>query len=222
MGIDIQLSGCEERVQKAWNECEQALGKINRNGPELVDAMATLRKRIVNGRVGHLRSVYNSRGFFPLLDFIFGFDLAGYLFPGDWDKPVPIDAPEFLEKVMALVRTAKIGEQWQTPLPWIAIFEGVAGHPAPDGKPACAKTIAFMGSLMARFSNAIGNPPYLGPLPARITAEDFDLPSYGPLPACTRAAHIDYWPMLNDIHEFAKLAVELDARGKATFVTISY
>ena len=227
MAIEIELSDCEERIRKAWKEFEQADEQLDCKGPELVAAMATLRQDIVNGRVGFLRSVYNSRGFFPLLDFIFGFDLARYLFPGDWNKPVPIDPPEFLEEVMALVRTAKIAEERQTPSPWIAIFEEVTGHPAHDGEPDYVETVELMDSVVARLSKVTEsvtasvsktrwNPSYPRS-GARIRAEELDFPSYGPLPAGTRAEHIDYWRMLDDLYDFAKLAVELDAK----FVTIS-
>src|ERR1700730_12529267 len=117
MSIEIQLSGCEERFRKACDEFDHAVSEHFLRSPGELQAIT---KRYFNGKSGSLRSSYNPRGFFPLLEFIFGFDVAAYLFPGDWKLPILIDGQAFLRKVECLRLTARLGELRQAPVPWIA------------------------------------------------------------------------------------------------------
>jgi len=197
MGIDVYLTGCEHLWRKAENDF---FAQLDRNDPE--DSAKILR-HLNTGRFGRLRSATNSLGFFPILTHIFGFDVAGYLFPGDWGLPVPIDGSGLLSKVQVLKETATLAQKQRTPVPWLVLFAELTGEPAPEPHPDYARICLAAEETDALLTEATGKRTSPPPVPKNTPAELFD-----------------FWPMLDELEDFAKLAAEKNANGEVIFVTI--
>lgn len=86
----------------------------------------------------------------------------------------------------------------------VALTE-LTGETPPDANPSRLEMELATEQLEASCADAMGVPVYDAPIP-----ED------------TLAEHIDFWPMLDNLEGFGKLAAEINATGEATFASISY
>lgn len=221
MGIDIYLNGFEEYQSRiaeekaAFDAAARLRDSFERDSTEHKEAQAlveTAADAMWSGAVGYLRSSYNGSGLFRVLEEIYGFDIAEYFFPGDWDaKPeVPIDGIEFVGKVVQLQRTAALAlARSRMRLPWIDIYTEVTGEAAPDGNEAHARGEAFGDKVFADF--------------AGLGFDHVDGGPRDPSPVLLGERHGWYLTEgLKNLLEFGRLARRLNAEGKETFAYISY
>lgn len=115
MGIDIYLNGYEawnersKSEREAFDQAVKLRDSLPQGSPEAEAAQTIVSEaanKMLAGRTGYLRSSYNGSGLFRVLEEIFGFDVAAYLLPGEWEGDVAIDGHEFVVKVENLQKTA--------------------------------------------------------------------------------------------------------------------
>lgn len=100
MGIDIYLDGAEEyqsRIAEERGRFERAVAYRNSIPSDQPELQEKAQKEVeicwgalYSGKKGYLCSSYNRSGLFRGLEEIFGFDVAAYIFPGDWRNLVPV------------------------------------------------------------------------------------------------------------------------------------
>jgi hypothetical protein len=203
MGIEIQLSGCEKRHQRACNKlCDAAARIVPGQFTQPYEALEFCR-RYVNGKAGNLSSAFNPRGDFHILDH--GFDAAALLFPGDWNFRVPIDGRVFLRNVKLLKEIERLAMERKVAVPWIHLFTELTGQTAPDAHPDRLEVELASEILIASVEKAIEEPLRPWPLFEKMSVETLNV----------RA-------ILDDFHDFGKLAKKLNSRGEPTFAMISY
>lgn len=221
MGIDIYLNGYEEygsRIVKEKAAFDAAV-KLRDGFPRDSKQHAAAQKKVSaaademwSGKVGYLRSSYNGGGLFRVLEEIYGFDIGGYFFPGDWDAEQGVDiiGEEFVARVKALEQTAAIAlSRNNLKLPWINEYTEVTGRTAPDVNPIHAQGEAFGDSVFAMISGLGLHKIKGGP---REPSEHLLAERHGWYLTCG----------LKDLREFGLLAMELNKRGERTFAYISY
>ena len=227
MGIDIYLNGYDayqERIKDERAAFESAVAKRNaiKLNPETNEskeeyerrqaAIMEASERMWTGGKGYLRSSYNSAGLFRVLEEIFGFDVAAYLFPGDWNvQPgVPIDADEFMQKVHALAATAVTAlRSMRVDLPWTDIFTEITQQRAPDNSEQHVQAEAFGDSVMG--------------LVRGVAAFDNVEPKQREQSPRLCQEHAWYLTTgMQNIFDFAKLAKRLQDEGNNVFAYISF
>jgi hypothetical protein len=217
MGIDIYLNGYEgHKVRtKALREAFDAAVK-DRDGlpdgsPQRVAAQEKVEAaygEMNSGRMGYLRSSYNSSGLFRVLEEIYGFDMGAYLFPGSWDRNRQINGEKFVAKVALLEKVAQAAlQRGRLELPWIEIFSEISKERAPDPHEQHVHAEGY-GDLVAGLIGRLG------------VTNDAETHKSTPV---LMADHVWYLTTgLKELREFGELAVQLNSAGHETFVTISY
>jgi hypothetical protein len=201
MGIEIQLSG----LQRACNKlCDAAARTAPDQLTQPHEAFEFCR-RYVNGKAGNLCSAFNPRGDFHILEYAYGFDVAALLFPGDWNFRVPIEGRVVLRNVKHLKEIERLAKVRKVAVPWICMFTELTGQTAPDAHPDRLEIESASETLIESLEQAIGE--QLRPMP--------------PLEN-TPVETLNVRAILNDFHDFGKLAEKLNLRGEPTFATISY
>lgn len=220
MGIEIYLNGYDEYNERcaeeraAFNQAVKARDRCQRGNAGATDAQKKVDKAadaMWSGRVGYLWSSYNGSGLFRVLEEIFGFDMASYFFPGDWEEDQDIDGAEFVDKVQALQATATLAmTRGVLSLPWINEYSEVTGQKAPDTHAGRAGGEAFGDLVRNMIAGMVGG-------------EDKLEPTDRPVHATLSQDHAWYLTGgLKDLREFGELAKRLKAEGKRTYAHISY
>lgn len=163
MGLDVYLGGYDaysKRIADAHEKFEAACAARDKlaDGPQKEKAQEEVERwadEMWAGKNGYLRSSYNGSGTFTVLREIFGFDVAGYLFPGDWDAPdYSIDGEEFLHKTTLLALTVTTAlEQKRTALPWLTLFKQISRETPPDHNERIDKMLGFVQGIVARIKD---------------------------------------------------------------------
>lgn len=222
MGIDIYLNGYDSYEKRSASQ-HKAFDKavtVRDKLPEDSAARAAAQKVVSeaadamwSAKVGYLRSSYNGSGLFRVLEEIFGFDIAEYFFPGDWDKQgddgIPINGEEFCRKVEALQKTTVLAmQQHHLDLPWIEQFTQVTGEKAPDPNPAHSRAEEF-GDSVFRMVSSLG----------------MDKVEGGPVEPPRKISQQHFWYLtsgLRNLLDFGLLAKQLNDAGEKTFAYISF
>lgn len=218
MGIDIYLGGYsafKKRTRREEAEFKRAV-KLRDSFPQgspdadaAHDRALAAYDKMYSGDKGYIRSSYNSSGLFRVLDEIFGFDTAAYLFPGDWEKGVTINGTEFIAKVEVLQRTVILAmSRNNVILPWINEFTELSGVRAPDNNEGRARSEAFADEMYKTLSAILPEGEDLSPTPtdpeSQISANHGWYVTHG----------------LSELHRFGELAERI---GQPTVnVEISY
>jgi hypothetical protein len=219
MGIDIYLNGYEafnERVALARAAFEMkvkerdALPSDSPAREKVQDEVEQAYDAMYRGEMGYIRSSYNGSGLFRRLEEIYGFDIAAYLFPGDWKEHVPVNGEEFVRRVETLQQTAILAmERHRRALPWIDLFTETSGERAPDANESRTRGELFGEQVFATLS-----------------ALDKDLKvEPEPQPAANVLSAHHGWYLtrgLGNLLAFGQLAREMNAAGVKTFAMISY
>ena len=219
MGIDIYLNGCEAWEQRTSREREafhracadrDVLPRESAEHTAAQERVEATADAMWAGRTGYLRSSYNGSGLFRVLEEIFGFDVAAYLFPGSWDGDVKVDGEAFVVEVAALEHTAVVAlSAGKLELPWLEEFTTVTGERAPDPNETRIKAEAF-GDEVFKMVSSMG----------------FDKVAGGPAPDARPKLCAEHrWYLtkgLRNLREFGELARSLSAKGERTFAYISY
>lgn len=224
MGIDIYLNGYdafEARTREEKAEFERLVAvrdALPKDGPESGAARDAAQTRVseaydkmYDGSKGYIRSSYNGGGLFRVLDEVFGFDIGGYLFDGDWDAEpgVPIDGKKFCAKVEALQATAALAlSRKELSLPWTGQYSEVTGARAPDGENAARAGGECFGDSIAGLLKESG--------------VEFD---GGPIDKSAMLCQRHVWYLtegLSDLRRFGELAKQLGESGEPVYAYISY
>lgn len=219
MGIDIYLNGYDAydkrvvREKAAFDRACAERDKLPRGSAEAKRAQEKVEKaadKMWAGNKGYIRSSYNGGGLFRVLEEIYGFDVAAYLFPGEWKGDVRINGEEFTVKVERLRETAvEAMKSGQRELPWTEVFTRVTGERAPDPNVQRTGGELFGDQVFAMVSQLAGA--------LRVEGGPRDERRY----LC--ADHKWYLTEgLQELWDFGMLAKELNDKGEETFAYISY
>lgn len=212
MGIDIYLGGYDayQSRSKDAHECfeiaiaERAKHLRGSVEEKAMQRLVDLSSEILGaGRMGYLRSSYNSGGLFNVLDRIFGTDSAALLFPGDWAEDIQPDWEQFLRHVR-FMQDAALALRHGDPLP--VAFGELMTEPSKcrAGGERFGEMVLGMVAEVAGAENVeSGNPHAAG----FYNSDDYE------------------WYVtegLDDLHAFAMRGRRMAARGEDTRVHISY
>lgn len=236
MGLDIYLGGYEafekrtaglrQEFNAAVKERDEINPRINKKKTAKSKAATQEQKDAAQEKVkeaydklfapenGYLRSSYNSAGLFVVLREIFGFDVAEFLFPGNWDSETfGIDAEEFRENVVRLEQTVITAlSEKRVELPWLDVFERLNGKGSAPTKRSQILDGEKVGQLVFDLIKK-ANEGDKGAFPVDVSGVTLE-PEQGPLDHTPRTKFTQdhVWYVMDGIiglHKFADLAVEI-------------
>jgi hypothetical protein len=205
--------------------------------------------RIYSGANGCLSS--KSQGaLFVALEEIFGFDIFEYFFPGDLEKPVLIDGKEFVLKVEALWAAADMAVEANSregnglpEMPWLELYTKVTGEFAPDVGRLRLRADESTGifsdylrglDLEGEHATAIPAsvlPLGLGPRAQMMAVAGLCYAEWEPAlewardtSTMSRVSKRHWWALttgLQELHDFGKLAEQMNQRGEKALANVS-
>ena len=186
MGIDIYLNGYDayqERsrpAREAFDYAVEVRDAFERESEEHKEAQKEVERtgdEMWSASYGYLRSSYNHLGMFNVLEEIMGADVAGMLFPGDWEEDVPLDMERYKKILFALMEAAKSLEQG-TFLPILDKFREAYGEPIPDPHPNRVGSEAFGAQVRELLTVLAGKDGKVEPAPQK-PKPTFDMETHG-------------------------------------------